>query len=189
MQSAKFPFHPKLILSGSHPFEFPSRRFKTNWFLFFSSFLPLKNLKTELKTKQKKKQNLFAKQTELLSNFSIWYLCGCFGVHRHCYRCSNEFIACDMNVHKRCEESVPSLCGCDHTERRGRMQLAISCVGTKLTIEGKCTFVCTVFWMQFIFSIFVLCTSTWDGYRLHRPNGSNIITLNAFAGDWSITFI
>lgn len=42
-----------------------------------------------------------------------------------------------MNVHKRCEESVPSLCGCDHTERRGRMQLGISCVGTKLTIEGK----------------------------------------------------
>lgn len=47
------------------------------------------------------------------------------------------FTACDMNVHKRCEESVPSLCGCDHTERRGRMQLGISCVGTKLTIEGK----------------------------------------------------
>lgn len=42
-----------------------------------------------------------------------------------------------MNVHKRCEESVPNLCGCDHTERRGRIELGISCTGIKLTIEGE----------------------------------------------------
>ncbi|GFY68978.1 protein kinase C, brain isozyme [Trichonephila inaurata madagascariensis] len=45
--------------------------------------------------------------------------------------------ACDMNVHKKCQVSVPNLCGCDHTERRGRIELRVEANSNKLVCEVR----------------------------------------------------
>ncbi|KPP71752.1 protein kinase C beta-like [Scleropages formosus] len=45
--------------------------------------------------------------------------------------------ACMMNIHKRCVANVPSLCGTDHTERRGRIQITALIKNNLLTVTGE----------------------------------------------------
>ncbi|KAG7276820.1 hypothetical protein CRUP_008770, partial [Coryphaenoides rupestris] len=76
----------------------------------------------------------------------------CFVVHKRCHEfvtfsCpgadkgpASDGMKCDhcmMNIHKRCVANVPSLCGTDHTERRGRIYITAKMVEEALTVTVK----------------------------------------------------
>uniref|UniRef100_A0A671QZ56 Protein kinase C n=1 Tax=Sinocyclocheilus anshuiensis TaxID=1608454 RepID=A0A671QZ56_9TELE len=56
-----------------------------------------------------------------------------YGLIHQGMRCDH----CMMNIHKRCVANVPSMCGTDHTERRGRIQITAEIKNNVLTVSIK----------------------------------------------------
>ncbi len=46
-----------------------------------------------------------------------------------------------MNIHKRCLQQIPNLCGSDHTERRGRIHVVakVDNGGREMEVKSKST--------------------------------------------------
>ena len=66
----------------------------------------------------------------MIHRIKIWNHSGKQGL-----RCQH----CTMNIHKRCREYVPNLCGRDHKEKRGRLKLKTIMID-KVRVSSDCQF-------------------------------------------------
>ncbi|CAG0902369.1 unnamed protein product, partial [Darwinula stevensoni] len=82
---------------------------------------------------ESRKKHKFKAQTYVDPTFCDHCGSQIYGVLHRGMKCE----ACDINVHKRCVERVRNQCGCDHTERQGKIELKIRTTnnGTRLVVE------------------------------------------------------
>lgn len=77
--------------------------------------------------------------------YKLWYNCPAY---------ARVLPDCMMNIHKRCVANVPSLCGTDHTERRGRIHISAQITDDTLTVKSQCA-VCL--FSPCVFFVLFLC--------------------------------